>query len=121
MEIAKTNTGYTSTPITLVSFNGSNGEFPQTTLIADAAGDLLGMTTDTVFEFVNNGNGSYTLTTLANGIGAYNGGLLADAAGDLFGCATDAGTVFEITKTGTGYAASPTILASLPAHFPMAR
>ena len=45
------------------------------------------------------------------------GGLIADAHGNLFG-ATDVGgthgwgTVFEITKTATGYASTPTILVS---------
>ena len=41
------------------------------------------------------------------------GGLIADANGDLFGTtagggADGAGTVFEIAKTATGYASTPT-------------
>ncbi len=169
-EIAKTSTGYASTPTTLVSFNNSNGADPDAPLIADSAGnlfgttfagdtvfelvdneagsytlktlaslgysgaegpgalapdtagDLFGMTENTVFELVNNGNGSYTLVTLANGIGAAPGsvgGLIA-AAGELFGINTDMGNaggkVFEIAKTGTGYASTPTTLATLPAY-----
>ena len=41
-EIAKTATGYASTPTTLVSFNGANGIDPVGSLIADANGDLFG-------------------------------------------------------------------------------
>ena len=62
-----------------------------------------------------------TLTTLVSFNGA-NGraplaGLIADAAGDLFGTtsgdgATNFGTVFEIAKTGGGYAGAPTTLVS---------
>ncbi len=43
-EIAKTAHGYASTPTTLVSFNGTNGNLPEGSLIADAKGDLLGTT-----------------------------------------------------------------------------
>ena len=39
-EILKTAAGYASTPTTLVSFNGANGETPFASLIADANGDL---------------------------------------------------------------------------------
>ena len=128
-KIAKTGTGYASTPTTLVSFNGTNGEGPLSGLIADAAGDLFGMTygggtngDGTVFKIAKSGTGyASTPTTLAsfnftNGAGPY-AGLIADAAGDLFGTtvgggAYGTGTVFEIAKTGTGYASTPTILAS---------
>ncbi len=43
-EIAKTSAGYASTPITLVSFNGNNGDSPAGGLVANAAGDLFGTT-----------------------------------------------------------------------------
>jgi uncharacterized repeat protein (TIGR03803 family) len=56
-EIAKTATGYATTPITPVSFNGINGANPEGSLIVDANGDLFGTTTfggsngdGTVFE-----------------------------------------------------------------------
>src|SRR5436853_59356 len=65
-EIPKTSTGYASTPITLANFNGTNGNYPSSTLIADTAGNLFGTAQNggangdgTVFELVNNG-GSYT-------------------------------------------------------------
>ena len=50
--------------------------------------------------------------------GAYaDSGLIMDAAGNLFGTtagggANDDGTVFEIVKTGAGYASTPIVLAS---------
>jgi uncharacterized repeat protein (TIGR03803 family) len=92
-EIAKTGSGYASTPTTLFSFNGTNGTNPVSSLIADAAGDLFGTTLygganngGTVFELsdtgfrvtipvtIDLGNGNYTVTagtsstiTLGNG------------------------------------------------------
>ena len=121
-EIAKTAGGYVSTPTTLASFNGANGAYPWVGLIADAAGDLFGVTAGvnaiggtngdgTVFELVNAGGGNYTLTTLVtfSGINGANpvGNLIADAAGDLFGTtdkggANGDGTVFELVNAGGG-------------------
>ena len=43
-EIAKTASGYTSTPTTLVNFNGADGFDPLGSLIAGANGDLFGTT-----------------------------------------------------------------------------
>jgi hypothetical protein len=61
-EIAKTATGYASTPITLAKFDTSNGATPAASLTADAAGDLFGTTSSsgaggygTVFEVTNSG------------------------------------------------------------------
>jgi len=61
-EIAKTSTGYSSTPVTLVSFDGANGQYPVAGLINDAAGDLFGTTIQggangygTVFELTDTG------------------------------------------------------------------
>jgi len=58
--IAKTSSGYASTPTTIVSFNGTDGKSPIGGLIADAAGDLFGVTEyggasgeGTVFEIVD--------------------------------------------------------------------
>ena len=54
---AGNNGGGAYTPVTLLSFNGSNGAYPRAGLIADAAGDLFGTTYEsapygdgTVFE-----------------------------------------------------------------------
>jgi hypothetical protein len=44
-EIAKTDSGYASTPTILVSFDRADGAFPRGGLIFDANGDLFGTTT----------------------------------------------------------------------------
>jgi uncharacterized repeat protein (TIGR03803 family) len=62
-DIAKTAGGYASTPITLVSFNGTDGALPYAGgLIADANGNLFGTTQEggannfgTVFEITDSG------------------------------------------------------------------
>jgi uncharacterized repeat protein (TIGR03803 family) len=128
-EIAKTNTGYASAPVTLVNFNNGNGENPIGSLIADANGDLFGTTQGggasgygTVFEIAKTNTGyasaPTTLVSFNIGNGAYpQGSLIADANGDLFGTTGNGGsggygTVFEIAKTNTGYASAPTTLVS---------
>jgi uncharacterized repeat protein (TIGR03803 family) len=136
-EVAKTATGYASAPTTLVSFNGANGEYPYAGLIADAGGNLFGTTSSggangdgTIFEIPKTVTGyASNPTTLATFNGA-NGQypfsvLVADASGDLFGTTywgganyintgreNGNGTVFEIVKTATGYAATPTSLVN---------
>jgi uncharacterized repeat protein (TIGR03803 family) len=132
-EIVETGAGYASTPTTLVSFNGTNGETPFGSLIADSHGNLVGTTDSggvnhdgTVFEITGSGfaltRTAPTLTMLAGFSGGINGeepegGLIADANGDLFGTtsadgAFGGGTVFELAKTAGGYASAPTTLAS---------
>jgi uncharacterized repeat protein (TIGR03803 family) len=138
-EIAKTQTGYASTPTTLVGFNGDGGEGAvlHGSLIADSRGDLFGATeaggstatsvpTGTVFEIVKTAAGyASTPTTLVSFKGADGlsprGTLIADAAGDLFGTTSGLGptdepladgTVFEIKKTAAGYASTPITVAS---------
>ena len=69
-EIAKTATGYASTPTTLINFDNTNvltsdGAQPFGPLLMDAAGDLFGTTTDggangatgTVFEIAKTATG----------------------------------------------------------------
>ena len=128
-EIAKTASGYASTPTTLVSFNGADGTFPEGSLIADANGDLFGTTEDgganddgTVFEIAKTAGGyastPITLASFNDDDGAFpEGSLIADANGDLFGTtleggANEVGTVFEIAKTAGGYASAPTTFIS---------
>ena len=128
-EIAKTPTGYAGGPTTLVSFNGANGSYPYSSLIADSAGDLFGTTytggaygDGTVFEIAKTAAGfASTPTTLVSFNGADGqyvyAGLIADGAGDLFGTtgsggAYGDGTVFEIAKTAAGFASTPTTLVS---------
>ena len=113
---------------TLVSFNSASGQFPDAGLIADAAGDLFGMTATggaygygTVFELVNNGGGGYTPVTLLSfsstpGVTGSDSGVIADAAGDLFGTtpsggAVGDGTVFELVNHGGGSYAPVTLLS----------
>ena len=115
-EIKKIKGTYASTPIVLVSFNGTDGSNPQASLLADAAGNLFGTTQaggsgyGTVFE-IKKTNGTYASTPTVlvsfNGTDGANSrsSLLADAEGNLFGTtvgggAYGQGTVFEITSSG---------------------
>ena len=128
-EIAATPGGHDSTPIVLASFDGTDGARPYAGLVADSAGDLFGVTGSgglagdgAVFEIAKQGTGyAAAPTALAAFDGADGsdpvGGLIIDAKGDLFGTTSSGGTggvgtVFEIADTATGYAASPTTLAS---------
>ena len=129
-EVAKTESGYARTPITLVSFTSADGSFPCGALIADAAGDLFGTTQaggvndrGTVFEIVKTKGGYAAAPTTLVSFTSIPGGsipfgaLLADAAGNLFGTTSQGGrdndgTVFEISKTKHGYASTPTTLVS---------
>ena len=141
-EIAKTAGGYASTPTTLASFDDG---VPQGSLIADANGDLFGMTGNggenddgTVFEIAKTPTGYASApTTLASLNAAQDAsephlGLIADAEGDLFGTtfeggANGVGTVFKVAKTLTGYASAPATLVSFvrantafpPLEFPL--
>jgi hypothetical protein len=117
-EIANTSTGYASVPTTVVSFNGSNGMFPVGGLIADSAGDLLGVTEDaTVFEVVNTSSGYASSPASFGSAGEFaQAGLTADSAGDLFGTTSEGGTnsagnVFEIANTPSGYATPATLVS----------
>ncbi len=124
-EIAKTSRRYASTPTTLVSFDDTNGALPVASLIADANGDLFGTTekggdygAGTVFEIAKTSSGYASTPTTLVSFDFTNGAfpvasLIADADGDLFGTAGAAGadgdgTVFEIVKTSSGYASTPT-------------
>jgi len=132
--IVKTTGGYSSAPVTLVSFNGANGALPRSVLIADASGNLFG-TTDggtteggsainkgTVFMIAKTAGGyasaPITLVSFngANGLAPF-AGLIADAKGNLFGTtkfggANNQGTVFMIAKIASGYASAPATLVS---------
>ena len=131
-EIVKTTSGYSSTPITLVNFNGNGaiGPYPHGDLIADANGDLFGTTIyggtygdGMVFEVVKTTSGYASTPTTLVSFNSTNGanphcGLMADANGNLFGTtqnggASGDGTVFEIVKTTSGYASTPTTLVNL--------
>jgi uncharacterized repeat protein (TIGR03803 family) len=111
---------------TLVNFDGTNGGFPAASLIADANGNLFGTTPEdgaygygTVFEIPNTAASTPTILVNFNGADGSlsTAGLIADANGNLFGTAETGGangqgTVIEIAKTASGYASTPTVLAS---------
>jgi uncharacterized repeat protein (TIGR03803 family) len=132
-EIARTGSVYSTTATSLVSFNGANGAIGtgtlEATLVADSYGNLFGTSyaggasgEGTVFEIVKTGNvyasAPTTLVTFdgTNGANPF-AGVISDANGDLFGTtfqggASGEGTVFEIVKTSSGYATTPTTLIS---------
>jgi uncharacterized repeat protein (TIGR03803 family) len=130
-EIQKTPTGYASTATTLVSFSGTNGSTPSAGLFLDVEGNLIGTTAGgganpngTVFEILKTATGYANAPTTLVSFNGTNGAnpnsdLIADANGNLFGTTTrgganalNDGTVFEILRTGAGYASAPTILVS---------
>jgi uncharacterized repeat protein (TIGR03803 family) len=94
---------------TIVSFNGTNGEYPDAGVVEDSSGNLFGTTGSggpsddgTVFEIQA---GSGAVTTLASfnvANGSYpDGGLFEDSGGNLFGTTYEGGprgegTVFQI-------------------------
>lgn len=102
-------------------FSSSFPWLPDATVdVVDGAGNLYGVipTTGAVYELAKTSTGYATaptiLTTLdSRGIPT---GLTMDAAGNLFGLAWDNSAthshIFELAKTSTGYAASPTTLLS---------
>lgn len=120
-ELVKGAGGY-GAPVVLANFNGTNGANPGAGVVFDAAGNLFGTTVNggpqgggTVFEMVRNGNGfgaPINLTSTASAATGFNpgGSLYIDSAGNLFGTAANGGaygfgTISEIKKTATGYAA----------------
>ena len=129
-EIAKTPAGFASQVTTLTGFSDVPGHLPEGGLLADSNGDLFGTTAGggapafdgEVFEIKKTAAGyASTPTTLVIFAGEDESDdvsdLIADANGDLFGTtepngAGDDGMVFEIVKTASGYASTPTILAN---------
>jgi hypothetical protein len=131
-ELTYADGSYAATPTVLVAFNGTDGSQPEGTLVADANGDLFGVTQaggeyyGTVYE-IPYVDGSYASTpvTLFNYQGAFigttfpvsslNGGLAIDATGDLFGTTESelpgsGGSIFEIPFVDGAYAATLTTL-----------
>ena len=124
---------------TLVSFSvdadsglAPDGAYPKAGLIADAKGDLFGTTSvggptvsgglGTVFEIEKTAGGYASMPTILVSFDESSGfepegSLIADANGDLFGTTTigaanNDGSVFEVAKTSTGYASTPTVLVN---------
>jgi uncharacterized repeat protein (TIGR03803 family) len=119
-EIEKIGAVYAATPTTLTSFGSGITPSGSGNLIEDAAGDLFGTTTSSVFEVKKTGSSYGAPTSLISipfPVGTQIGTLTIDAKGDIFGTtisggANDAGSVFEIEKTATGYVSAAAILAS---------
>jgi uncharacterized repeat protein (TIGR03803 family) len=131
-EIRFSGGSYAATPTTLVNFSVSTVGNPLTGLLADAAGNLIGVASSggangdgAVFEVVKIGSiYANTATTLLSFNGTngnpgpvWGGNLLADGTGDLFGATTDGGvpgygTTFEVPFSSGSYASSPTTLAN---------
>ena len=129
-EIKNTTTGYDSTPIAVASFDVTDGrDLQDAGLIMDANGDLIGeafaggpTNQGDIFEIANTPTGYASTPTVLTSFSSTDarapvGGLTTDAAGDLFGTTEDGGTnndgtVFELQKTGTTFAATPTILVN---------
>jgi uncharacterized repeat protein (TIGR03803 family) len=119
-EVQKKGGGYAATPITLASFGAGITPSGSGNLVEDAAGDLFGTTTSSVFEVKKSGSSYGAPTSLLSipfPVGTQIGTLTTDAKGDIFGTtisggANDAGSVFEIEKTATGYVSAAAILAS---------
>lgn len=119
-EIAKTTAGYSSTPTTLVTFEGEKDpHFPIGGLVQDAAGNLIGVSSQgglfdegTVFEVINTGtsqNPNYTYNIIVNFAASTSGsfiqpfaGVALDRGGDIFGTTQgNYGAVYEIHNTGS--------------------
>ena len=127
---------HAATLASLVIFNGTDGNSPFAGLIVDSDGNLFGTTHSggtnnggTVFEIAKTASGYASVPTILysfcsvtmNGVCTDGSGpvagLIIDASGNLLGTtqaggANDGGTVFEIAKTASGYASTPTILYS---------
>ena len=112
--------------LTVTTFNAANSSFEPDNLLSDSAGDLFGSTlfgpngggiTELAFA-----NGAYGPPTQLINLGSNNGSVqsapVIDAAGDLFVLSDDApanpeGIIFELQRTGAGYASTLTTVALL--------
>ena len=115
------------TIVTLASFNGANGKYPDARVTLDPAGNLYGTTEasatsiffGTVFEIAAGSNTITTLATFNNSNGASpQSGVMVDSADNLYGTAGDprAGpyTVFEIAA---GSNTITTLASFTPSYF----
>jgi uncharacterized repeat protein (TIGR03803 family) len=128
-EIGKVAGGFATTPTFLADIpTGLNTLLGVPNLSADAKGDLFGLeisggtnSKGAIVEFPAGGGAPVTVANFAGaaeGASGPGGRLLVDASGDLFGTtlsggANRSGTVFEVQKTASGYANTPTVLTSL--------
>ncbi len=117
---------------TLVTFNGSNGEYPAGNLIADSSGNLYGTTSQggstnfgTIFKIAAGTTTRTTLLTFNNTDGAYpQGNLIFDSSGNLYGTTYEGGplgdgTVFKFTP-GTNVISTVATFNDTDGEYPLA-
>ncbi len=118
-ELKNTGGVYATAPIVLASFGSGITPSGSGNLVEDAAGDLFGTTTSSVFEVQKTGAAYAPPVSLVPfPVGTEIGNLTIDANGDIFGTtvtggANGDGSVFEIEKTATGYVSEPSTLGKL--------
>ncbi len=126
IEVAKTPTGYASTPTTLGTI--ASGLAIGVAVVVDPAGDVFGTTglggtngVGSIFEIPKTAFGYGAVTTLYSFTSGTDGKLpddiIIDSAGNLYGIANNGGangggTVWELEKTGGVYSTSLTVLHS---------
>ncbi len=111
----------------LAAFTGPNGANPVGPVVIDPSGNLFGTTASggangagTIYEIAETAAGYATVpSTLASFAtpGESQGNLFVDGTGNLLGTssgggAAGQGAIFELARTATGYADTPTILVS---------
>lgn len=118
-ELSHNGGGGWSETVYSFDYNGSDGAYPDASLVADAAGNFYGTTSSSgiynsgvAFELSPNGGGGWTEKLLHNfgegqdGSAPY-GAMIFDTAGNLYGTTTGGGshgggTVFELSPNGSG-------------------
>jgi len=127
-ELTKAGSAYSTSTLATFSSTASPLATPQPGLVMDANGDLFGETATSptgtggaIYELVKTANGYAASTTVLASFSANTpaGLLVMDASGDLFGTLSHGsspagGSIFELVKTASGYAASVTNLVDLP-------
>lgn len=120
LQLVKNDSGYSNA--LSVIFNSANSSVPVSApFVVDTSGNVFGVSAGVVFEIKKNISG-YAATVLANlnqqtGY-AGDGPLLIDGSGNLFGVSETggknySGTIFEVSKTSTGYSSTPTVIANI--------
>jgi uncharacterized repeat protein (TIGR03803 family) len=126
-ELQKTGATYATALTLLTSFSSGVAPIGQGrgNLVEDAAGDLFGVTFDSVFEVKKTGASYSAPFDFASfPANVRMGNITIDAKGDIFGTTLVGtsvanpvpSTVFEIEKTATGYAAPTAIATFTPAQ-----
>jgi hypothetical protein len=127
-ELPKAGHGYLGKATVLYKRDDTYGSIFAAPMMVDSKGNLIGAAVcgtngrGAVFELVKTPTGYAAMPTVlvsfdgANGAAPY-AGLMPDKSGNLYGSTTEGGefgngVVFEIAKTASGYANTPTILVN---------